>query len=489
MIGNLLDLPLIGFCEHLLLIFLLYRELRRRLAPKIVAWAQCDFPEIERFFQVMKPVLTKLYPLVDRAKASTGHPPLCHHFQLRFLIFYFLAGFQTFTDALDHVNHSAKWQDILDMPVETYWASTLSRFLERIGEDVWHHIESQLVRLMVYYRLVTLKDLLMDGFPIISHLNTQKCLKHFTLDLPAMSQFFERLDLAPLETFLKDWAYRKYRPLNQLKIFLFEHLWGYASTQHMFNDFKKKPGLSFLLTGADPMSSYEAYRRFVQKLKRPDHWAQVKFLLELVLQAHPFWWVPFGGWDEWQGLLDNQLQMRDPGAKLNYCASKKLKYYGRGGRLLTDGASELPLIAWVKSSARISNEEFDGLMEETAELVPRRARILRLTGDGEFDTDAKEAACRRHLGAQLVRPVDQGHNMNRRLPEFFFRLRLGVERGISRLSRLNQMQRPPVLQHARVASYVHAGTMSLQLVAIYAAKMGQKYRCRSLKWIQRKKSI
>ncbi len=206
MIGNLLGLPLIDLCEHLLLIFLLSRELRRRLAPKITAWAKCDFPEIERFFQVMRPVLTKFDPLVDRAKASTGHPPLCHHFQLRFLIFYFLAGFQTFTDALDHVNTSSKWQAILGMPVKKYWASTLSRFLERIGEDTWHHIEARLVHLMVHYRLITLKDLLIDEFPIISHLNTQKCLKHFKLDIPAMSQFFERLDLAPLETFLTNWT-------------------------------------------------------------------------------------------------------------------------------------------------------------------------------------------------------------------------------------------------------------------------------------------
>ncbi|MFX0095781.1 MAG: hypothetical protein ACFFBD_28845 [Candidatus Hodarchaeota archaeon] len=375
------------------------------------------------------------------------------------------------------------------MPVKTYWASTLSRFLERIGEDVWHQVESQLIRLMVYYRLVTLKDLLMDGFPIISHLNTQKTLKHFKLDIRALSQFFERLDLSALELFLQNWWYTKYKPFNQLKLFIFEHLWGYASTQHMFNTFEKKPHIPFILTSLEAVPSYAAYCRFVQKLKQPEHWAQVKFLLELALRVHPFWWIPFGGWDEWQGLLDNQLQMRDPGAKLNYCASKKLKYYGRGGILLTDAKSELPLLTWVKSSGRISNEMFDQLLEETADLLPVRTRVLRLIGDGEFDTDTKEDSCRRFLDAQLIRPEDQGHNMNRRLPEFYFRLRLGVERAISRLAKLNRMQRPSVLRTARVASYVHAGTLSLQLLAVYAAKSHQKHRCRSLKWVRRKQVI
>ena len=159
----------------------------------------------------------------------------------------------------------------------------------------------------------------------------------------------------------------------------------------MFNTFEKRPHIPFILTSLEAVPSYAAYCRFVQKLKQPEHWAQVKYLVELALRAHPFWWIPFGGWDEWQGLLDNQLQMRDPGAKLNYCASKKLKYYGRGGRLLTDGPSELPLLVWVKRSARISNDEFETLMEETAEFLPDRTKTLRLTGDGEFDTDTKEA--------------------------------------------------------------------------------------------------
>lgn len=489
MIGNLLDLPLIDLCEHLLLIFLLSRELRRRLAPKIVAWAQCDFPEIERFFQVMRPDLARLYSLVDQAKAATGHPPLCHHFQLRFLIFYFLAGFETFVDALDYVNSSPKWAQILGKPVERYYGSTLSRFLERVGEETFQAIEGQLVRLMLKHRLITLKHLLIDGFPIISHLNTQKCLKRFKFDGKLFENFFQHLDLSLMEEFFASWRYVKYKPVMHFKLFIFQHLWGYSSISHMFGLFKKRPKIPFVLVGSDRLASYESYRRFAKKLVAHPDWNQVKFFLETQILHNPFCQPFIGDWGYWQGLMDNSLQLRDPGARLNYCSSKDLTYQGREGGLFVDGDTELPLIGWVQSGARIGTEEFHNAMELASELLPSYRKIQTVVGDKEFDTDRNEASCKEFLGAQLVRSEDPGDGRKRRLPDVFFLLRLGVERAISRLAKLNKMQRPPVLKNHRVKSYVHTGIISLQLLAIYSAKTGQKNKCRSLKWIRQKQAV
>ena len=126
----ILDLPCIALCEHLLLIFLLVREARRKIYPFIASNAKLAFPEIARFFDMMEKDHEKLYPVVDRAKAATGRPPLCHHFQFRFLVFYFLSSFyrQTLISLLHWILLSKHSSDGLLMPSSFSPWSDLSFF-------------------------------------------------------------------------------------------------------------------------------------------------------------------------------------------------------------------------------------------------------------------------------------------------------------------------------------------------------------------------
>jgi hypothetical protein len=484
-----LDLPFIPLCEHLLLIFLLVREVRRKIYPVIASNVKLAFPEIARFFDVMQKDLEKLYPIVDGAKAATGRPPLCHHFQFRFLVFYFLSGFPSLFDAREFINSSIEWQDILHMPVKTYHGSTLSRFLERVGEETYQHIESCLIRLLLKHRLVTLKTVIIDSFPVISHLNTQKCLKHFSLDLQTFTSLFQQLDFSSIIPSLPAKRWRKIKPETYLKIFMFQFLWGYLSSTHLFKVFKKKPAIQLVLTGIDALPRYNTYCKFIKELKSSRNWPAVKFLLEIMISGNAAGKPVYPGWEHLQGLMDNQHQLKDPGSRLNYCPSKNLTYFGRAGGLFVDGGSELPLSGWVQSGARIGNEEFRELMELATSTFPEHVKVDKVVGDGEFDTDTNQESCQEILGAKLVRPVDQGKTMNRRLPEVFFKLRLGVERVIARLAKLNGMQRPPVLGEKRVRSYVHGGIITLQLLALYSAQSGQRSKCRSIKWMRRKQAV
>jgi len=222
-------------------------------------------------------------------------------------------------------------------------------------------------------------------------------------------------------------------------------LWGYTSTTHLYRVVKERPLLSFVLGEAHRLPTYASYRTFVRRLTTSTEWPRVKTMLSLVVAQQPTFPNQNVQWDDWLGLLDNSHQLRDPGARLNYCASKNLTYYGREGVVLGDAFSELPLVLFVQASARIGKSEFKAIMERADELLSRYRQVEKVLGDGEFDTDANEERCRQTLGARLVCPIKTAVNMARRLPPSDWKKRTAGERVISRGEEMGRVQRPPVL--------------------------------------------
>ena len=478
--------PDLTYPDHLLLIFPQLRELSRRFFAQGGGWARLDWPELARFFQAMKYEFRTLYSLLDQVKASTGRPPYCQHFQLRFVVFTLLAGFSSFREALDYVNQTPEWQHLLGRPPKRYWASTLSRFLARIPEATWQLMEAALVRKLLWRNVLSLHTLAIDTFPIISQISTQKALGVGQLDWSAVLHWFQILDLSALQPFFKQRRTTPYSPLSLVTMWIFQHLWGIPSKHQVYRLVAQTPVLRFLWFGPGPFPSYYTYGKFTAGLlARPD-WPLLQACLVTCLTHQPGLAGVGRSWEDWQGLLGTHHALKDPGAQLNQCASKHLTYLGRGGTVLVDSATELPLVGWVQAQVRLSRQDFQRMMQQADALLPPTARIAYLVGDGEFDSDANADACEGWLGAHLVRPVTERSGQGQRLPPAFYLQRLPVERLISRLGRLPQMQRPPVRTTLRVASYIHAGLLSLQLVALYSVKLGQPDQCRSLHWIQRR---
>ena len=98
---------------------------------------------------------------------------------------------------------------------------------------------------------------------------------------------------------------------------MFQHLWGYTSTTHLYRVVKERPLLSFVLGEAHRLPTYASYRTFVRRLTTSPEWPQVKTMLSLVVAQQPTFPTQNSQWDYWQGLLDNLHQRRDPGARLN----------------------------------------------------------------------------------------------------------------------------------------------------------------------------
>ena len=76
-----------GFLNVVLFGTILVHHLTHHGKPAMITWdGQAE--RVTEFFRVIAPLLEILYPIVDSYRAPTGRPPVCHRFQLRFLIFY-----------------------------------------------------------------------------------------------------------------------------------------------------------------------------------------------------------------------------------------------------------------------------------------------------------------------------------------------------------------------------------------------------------------
>ncbi len=94
--------------------------------------------------------------------------------------------------------------------------------------------------------------------------------------------------------------------------------------------------------------------------------------------------------EELRGLISNPLASNDVGARMNYCSSKRITYWGRGGKLICDGETEIPMLMGVWSSASMSEKAFKEFIEEFVGYYGTLIEVEDFVGDGEFVSDANK---------------------------------------------------------------------------------------------------
>ena len=129
-----------------------------------VTWDQYSLENVKYFFRKIKPVLNRLYPIVDKLNKKQGRPATDRRFQLRFIIWWKIFGPQGQQTAVNQLNNSPSLQKILEAPVKDYTRSSLRRFLSDLGESGLRQMGVSLVKFLHRKKLITLSTLVLDFF-------------------------------------------------------------------------------------------------------------------------------------------------------------------------------------------------------------------------------------------------------------------------------------------------------------------------------------
>lgn len=182
--------------------------------------------------------------------------------------------------------------------------------------------------------------------------------------------------------------------------------------------------------------------------------------------------------------MSNPHVSNDVGARMNYCSSKRMTYWGYGGKVICDGDSELPLLMGTWSSAMMGKEELNKFIREFKKAYGRFVSVKDVVGDGEFAMEGVEEVVKAELGARArftKAAVQKGVQVRGRWWRIF---RIGVERCISRMSENFRVEHPRLLGKELVEMHTHLAGVCHLLQALALHQMGFKERIRSISLIR-----
>ena len=481
-----------GFLNVVLFGTILVHHLTHHGKPAMITWdGQAE--RVTEFFRVIAPLLEILYPIVDSYRAPTGRPPVCHRFQLRFLIFYLVFWKGRLHDAREAVNQRPALQEALHMPVPVYHGSTLSRFLQRLGTRGLAHLIAATVMVLVKHGLFTLHHLIIDTCPLYSPINFKKHAKRCRLTMADLGAVLEGVDwhffawLAPRRRGRKT----PWKALAALAVL--RHGIVSLSTKKVHELCTKMMLPDFYTLLGERLPSYPVSSRYLRHIMEDDANEGVRWLLACkiheFLAMHGVFATGDGtieGWEDARGFLTSSLHGLDPGARVNYCASKEQWYFGRGAFVITEATTELPVFVHVEPQVKVTPHSLTRALTSFREAYRGQLpRAFTLYGDHEFMTrPAREVIARVFPGAVVM-----GSPSSQSVSSVIIRrvriLRLAVERCIGRLSLAMAFQHPHVRGTARVVSMTSFTVLASLVVAAHAVLSGKPRLIRSLAFLRR----
>jgi hypothetical protein len=355
-------------------------------------------------------------------------------------------------------------------------------------------IHVKLALFCIKLKIIAAKRLIIDGFPIFSYLNTLKCLRNEKIDLAQVTTFFRKLRdniaalrLADILPKLKGNAIPH---LDKLKVYLFQILWNMSSKKNCVATIKNVEGLEATLQFEKRCPCAVSYSTYVKAYESSKHFGELqRRLLQLlstidVLKDKVGSFSQIGKLEELRGIMSNPYAAKDVGARMNYSSSKRMAYWGRGGKVMCDGDSELPLLMGTWSSAVMGKEEVHKFIKEFKKHYGTFIHVKNLVGDGEFDIEGIDAMVKKELGAKARFTTAKLHNGIEEGKKWWNVFRIGVERCISRMTEKFGLEHPRLLGDESVELHTHLVGVCQLLQALAFHQMGFKDRIRSITLIR-----
>ena len=345
---------------------------------------------VERFFKEMEGIFKQFYPFLNTLKNKRGRKPVDYCFQFRWLIWWKFFGSNVLLKALREYNESEFLIKLLKGPVHTYTREQFHYFRKKLDSQKLEEWGTDLILEMINNKILTLKTIIIDSFPIKSYLNSQKCLKAPKIDFLELKKFIDSLNLDTIIEMINTSPKMYLKIKTKLIVLLVKETWDLGSWNRVWKILNgneaTKCNISLPYTYSDVSSIKSIVNDLNHVLKGKSielHLVEYltpiirsmakkppNFKLKALSDLNFTWHIPH--------------RARDPGISLYHCATKDEDRFGRGGIALVIKGLEIPLLLLDTLKYKQGTESLLTAIERIKKTFGNIFESCRLLADSEF---------------------------------------------------------------------------------------------------------
>lgn len=345
-----------------------------------------------RFFKEMNSILKKFYPLLEELISHRGRNPVDFKFQFRFLIWWKFFNRKTLNQAIRELNSSEFLRKLLDCPVKTYSREIFHTFRKKVESSTLEVMQEELISEFFNKKILDLKTIILDSFPVKSILNTQKCLKRPPINLKQMKEFIDLLSLDHILEKLKVSKTMKNKIRTKLIALTVKELWDLVSWNKCWRTLYDTKNKISKYSDLHYYSTHNSLRNIEIYLKNQKEGHLIeKLLLDEICRVLNVMNLKKKDWNP-KSLTDlnsffyTPHRFKDPGISIYHCASKDEHAFGRGGLLAVSKVLELPLLIGLTPKYKQSEERIIIFLKKFYKRFKSKYNSSTILADSEFGT-------------------------------------------------------------------------------------------------------
>ena len=345
---------------------------------------------VVRFFKEMNSVLKNFYPMLDDLVNERGRKPIDFKFQFRFLIWWKFFNQNTLNQAIREFNSSVFLKKVLESPIDHYSREIFHTFRKKLESSALEIMQEKLISEFLNMKILNLKTIIFDSFPVKSVLNAQKCLKRPNFDDNLCKKFISHLSLDPIlkELEISSKMFNKFK--TKLIALSVKELWDFPSWDKCWRVLYDSKNKSSKFSELHYYSTYYSLKGIVKELQNHKKGELAKQLLlsEICrvlkdMNLHKKDWFP-ETLSDLNSFFYTPHRLKDSGISIYHCSSKNEHSFGRGGVVAVSKELEIPLFMNLTPKYKQSERSILEFLESFYRRFKDRFTMSTILADSEF---------------------------------------------------------------------------------------------------------
>lgn len=345
---------------------------------------------VVRFFKEMNSVLKQFYPMLDILINERGRKPVDFKFQFRFLIWWKFFNQNPLNQAIREFNSSMFLKKALKSPIDHYSREIFHTFRKKLDSSVLEEMQEKLISDFLNMKILNLKTIIFDSFPVKSVLNAQKCLKRPKFDENLCKKFISQLSLDPILRELEISS----KMFNKLKTKLIalsvKELWDLPSWDKCWKVLYDSKNKTSKFSELHYYSTYHSLKGIAKELQKngKGKLAEQLLLTEICrvlknMNLNKKNWFP-ETLSDLNSFFYTPHRFKDPGISIYHCSSKNEHSFGRGGVVAVSKELEIPLFMNLTPKYKQSERSILEFLGSFYSKFKNRFTMSTILADSEF---------------------------------------------------------------------------------------------------------
>ena len=419
----------------------------RKWYLKILVTPTSNF-RVERFFKEMEQVFKKFYPYLNSLNANKGRKATDYCFQFRWLMWWKFFGSNVLQKALREYNESEFLKKVLQGPSTVYTREKFHYFRKKLSSEKIEQWGTELILEMINNKILNIKTIIMDRFPIKSYLNTQKCLKAPKVDYKKLKKFIESLDLDNIVKMINSSQKMYLRIKTKLIVLLVKETWDLNSWNRIWKVLNGEEAKKFNISLPYHYKGVSSIISIVNDLERTVKGKSIELhileyltpIIKSIAKRPPNFRLK--SFEDLNFTLHKSHRARDPGITLYHCATKDEDKFGRRGIALIVKGLEIPLLLLDTQKYKQGTQSLLIAIKQVKKTFGNLFESCRLLADSEFGITEVLKAIKKNITSHTAIPSYGTSKEKNNLSKEDRDDRKIVERGIGRLESNFQLEKP-----------------------------------------------